>query len=83
MVERYRQAGHAIYLDDFGSGYANLNYLQTITFDVLKIDKTLVDPLPGKNLLPQVIILRVRCRWNRWRKGWKRRPRPDGCNPTA
>ncbi|WP_312628805.1 EAL domain-containing protein [Scandinavium sp.] len=57
MVERYRQAGHAVYLDDFGSGYANLNYLQTITFDVLKIDKTLVDPLPGKNLLPQVIDL--------------------------
>ncbi|MGU3525742.1 EAL domain-containing protein [Enterobacteriaceae bacterium C23F] len=57
MVERYRRAGHAIYLDDFGSGYANLNYLQAMTFDVLKIDKTLIDPLPGKSLLPQVIEL--------------------------
>jgi sensor c-di-GMP phosphodiesterase-like protein len=56
-VARYRQAGHAIYLDDFGSGYANLNYLQEITFDMMKIDKTLVDPLPGKSLLPQVIAL--------------------------
>lgn len=54
-IARYRQAGHAVYLDDFGSGYANLNYLQEITFDVLKIDKTLVDPLPGKSLLPQII----------------------------
>lgn len=57
MVERYRQAGHAIYLDDFGSGYANLNYLQEMTFDMLKIDKTLIDPLPGKSLLPQIIAL--------------------------
>jgi sensor c-di-GMP phosphodiesterase-like protein len=57
MVARYRKAGHAIYLDDFGSGYANLNYLQEMTFDMLKIDKTLVDPLPGKSLLPQVIAL--------------------------
>lgn len=57
MVERYRQAGHAVYLDDFGSGYANLNYLQEMTFDMLKIDKTLVDPLPGKSLLPQIIAL--------------------------
>jgi sensor c-di-GMP phosphodiesterase-like protein len=57
MIEHYRQAGHAIYLDDFGTGYANLNYLQAMTFDMLKIDKTLVDPLPGKSLLPQVIAL--------------------------
>ena len=57
MVARYRQAGHAIYLDDFGSGYANLNYLQAMTFDMLKIDKTLIDPLPGKSLLPQIIAL--------------------------
>lgn len=57
MVERYRETGHAIYLDDFGSGYANLNYLQAITFDVLNIDKTLINPLPGKSLLPQVIAL--------------------------
>jgi sensor c-di-GMP phosphodiesterase-like protein len=57
MVECYRKAGHAIYLDDFGSGYANLNYLQALKFDMLKIDKTLVDPVPGKSLLPQVIAL--------------------------
>ena len=57
MIERYRQAGHAIYLDDFGTGYANLNYLQELTFDMLKIDKTLIDPLPGKSLLPQIIAL--------------------------
>jgi Predicted signal transduction protein containing sensor and EAL domains len=57
VISRYRKAGHGIYLDDFGSGYANLNYLQAITFDMLKIDKTLIDPLPGKCLLPQIIAL--------------------------
>lgn len=56
-VACYRKAGFALYLDDFGSGYANLNYLQAMTFDMLKIDKTLIDPLPGKSLLPQIIAL--------------------------
>lgn len=57
VIASYRKAGFAIYLDDFGSGYANLNYLQAMTFDMLKIDKTLIDPLPGKSLLPQIIAL--------------------------
>lgn len=57
IVASYREAGFAIYLDDFGSGYANLSYLQAMSFDMLKIDKTLVDPLPGKSLMPQIIAL--------------------------
>jgi len=52
---RYRQAGHALFLDDFGSGYANMNYLQALTFDMLKIDKTLVSAAPDNSVLPQLI----------------------------
>lgn len=52
---RYRQAGHRLFLDDFGSGYANMHYLQALTFDMLKIDKTLVGTAPGNSVLPQLI----------------------------
>lgn len=57
IVGQYRAAGHPIYLDDFGSGFANFSYLQAITFDVLKIDRTLVEPQPDKSLLPQIVAL--------------------------
>ena len=33
-----KEHGHAIWLDDFGSGYSSLNVLKDYEFDVLKID---------------------------------------------
>lgn len=38
-----RQAGFVVSIDDFGTEYANLALLSTIEFDVLKLDKSLVD----------------------------------------
>ena len=40
-----RQAGFNVYIDDFGTHYANLSLLSGIDFDVLKIDKSLVDDI--------------------------------------
>lgn len=57
IVGQYRAAGHPIYLDDFGSGYANFSYLQALIFDALKIDRALVEPLPDRSLLPQIVAL--------------------------
>ncbi len=37
-VERLRQAGFLVMMDDFGSGYSSLNMLKSIPVDVLKID---------------------------------------------
>jgi EAL domain-containing protein (putative c-di-GMP-specific phosphodiesterase class I) len=51
MVRRIQELhalGVRIALDDFGSGYSNLGYLQRFPFNELKIDKSLVDPL-GKS----------------------------------
>lgn len=37
-VERLREAGFLVMMDDFGSGYSSLNMLKSISVDVLKID---------------------------------------------
>ncbi|MDO4536642.1 MAG: GGDEF domain-containing phosphodiesterase [Coriobacteriales bacterium] len=38
QVERFREAGYEVWMDDFGSGYSSLNLLKDYEFDVLKID---------------------------------------------
>lgn len=43
LVMRFRDAGFPLCLDDFGNGYSSLAMLNMIRFDVLKLDKSLVD----------------------------------------
>jgi EAL domain-containing protein (putative c-di-GMP-specific phosphodiesterase class I) len=42
-LERIRQLGVRIALDDFGSGYSSLEYLGRLPIDILKIDRSLVE----------------------------------------
>jgi EAL domain-containing protein (putative c-di-GMP-specific phosphodiesterase class I) len=42
IVEHYKQRGFKTALDDFGSGYANLNLLSEIQTDFIKLDMALV-----------------------------------------
>ena len=37
-VQRFRDAGFEVWMDDFGSGYSSLNVLKDYTFDLVKID---------------------------------------------
>lgn len=38
IIDRLRDAGFVVEMDDFGSGYSSLNMLKEISFDILKID---------------------------------------------
>jgi diguanylate cyclase (GGDEF)-like protein len=44
-LQKLRALGLRIALDDFGSGYSSLSYLQRFPIDKLKIDKGFVEPL--------------------------------------
>jgi diguanylate cyclase (GGDEF)-like protein len=41
-LHKLKNLGISIAMDDFGSGYSSLNYLQMLPFDVLKIDKEFI-----------------------------------------
>lgn len=38
LIDKLREAGFAVEIDDFGSGYSSLNMLKDINADVLKVD---------------------------------------------
>ena len=41
-IEQFRSAGFELYLDDFGSGYSSLRVLEGTSFDVVKLDMSLL-----------------------------------------
>jgi len=43
-----RAVGVRVAIDDFGAGYASLEYLRGFNFDIIKIDRTYVANLPGR-----------------------------------
>lgn len=50
LVDKLKEEGFLIALDDFGSGYSSLSYIKNIKFDILKLDKSLVDSLEDRNV---------------------------------
>ena len=38
QIERFRELGFPVWMDDFGSGYSSIDVLQTIRFDLIKFD---------------------------------------------
>ena len=57
-LQRLRDAGIHISLDDFGTGFSSLSYLSELPLDTLKVDKSFVDKfdsLRGRSLLRSMI----------------------------
>ena len=57
QVERFRELGFPVWMDDFGSGYSSLNVLKDYSFDVLKVDMRFLSDigLRSKKILSSVI----------------------------
>ena len=44
-VERFRELGFPVWMDDFGSGYSSLDVLQSLRFDLIKFDMSFMKKL--------------------------------------
>lgn len=44
-VNKLKTKGYIVLMDDFGTGYSSLNLLKDLCFDVLKVDKKLIDEI--------------------------------------
>ncbi len=55
QVNRFRELGFGVWLDDFGSGYSAPDILQKVRFDVVKLDKVFIDQIE-ENEESRVII---------------------------
>ena len=64
QVNRFRENGFAVWMDDFGSGYSSLDVLQSIHFDLIKFDMSFTRKLDegenGKIILTELMRLASR-----------------------
>lgn len=49
FIAKVKSYGCKIAIDDYGSGYSNLDYLLKLQIDILKIDGSLIESLPDKH----------------------------------
>ena len=59
QVNRFRELGFPVWMDDFGSGYSSLNLLQELRFDLIKFDMVFMRRLnegeSGKIILTEMM----------------------------
>lgn len=60
LADMLTNAGFSLHMDDFGTGQSSLSDLNTLSFDVLKLDKSLIDHIgdkKGEMLLSYIVAL--------------------------
>ncbi len=59
QVDRFRNLGFRVWMDDFGSGYSSLDVLKSLEFDLIKFDMRFLDQLDtspnGKVILTELL----------------------------
>ncbi len=49
VLKAMKELGISIAIDDFGAGYSSLNYLKKFPIDSMKVDRSFIEGLPGKD----------------------------------
>ena len=55
LIERFRSYGLRVSLDDFGARYANLSLFTSVSFDTIKLDRSLTIQLP-ENPISRMLV---------------------------
>ena len=56
IIEKVRERGIRIELDDFGSGFSALSLLTSLPLDVIKLDKSFIDNLEQQKIIVENVI---------------------------
>ena len=65
ILNRLRSKGYRILMDDFGSGFSNIAQLNSLPFDAIKIDKSLIDGVNSDSKTKDIVkFLIALCKTN-------------------
>ncbi len=59
IIDRFRNVGYQVWMDDFGSGYSSLNVLKDYIFDEIKLDMKFLSSFDddSKKIIESVILM--------------------------
>jgi diguanylate cyclase (GGDEF)-like protein len=61
VLQQIRDLGVSIHIDDFGTGFSSLNYLQQFPFDVVKVDRSFIQQISlnhkSKGVLRSIVMM--------------------------